>query len=603
MADDLKNKATDNKQKPELSRLVNAAVEETAERSMSLMKEAFPLLDPKRYQRAIMSLPGVGFATSVVKKSSVFDKKEQKKEKADVEKQSLTVLESILGEVIKIRSALEKSPLKKGMKGAAPISKEEMTSLREGYAYEPPREGKGGGFKSLRTGRYVKKEEAISIEKAAAVPKKPLGMLGRAGEAVTGAGRAVTGGVARAGAAVAGAAGGALPWLAAFAAILPFFLPDDIKGVIGAIFRGLLEGIGLDKETVDAIFVPFRILSDVAEMIKKVLGLLWDGIKSIVSAIGNIINWFGDRKSKNAAEEVSRATGGTGYGEFVTGAEGAPPPVEKEISPKGAGVAAPAAPAAATAAPGGAPAPTPSVPAAAAAPAAPPPTMVTPPILDKDVEEYLNKPENATEKLRFNETNTRIVTFKNAIEVANQAIAQETDPEKKKNYQFTLKRQLEPGLKYAEKERDSIIEKAKQAAGASAAAAPAAPPPAPTPAGAATGGEAGGSATGSGAGAMSGGAGGESPAGTEGGGATTGSRGAPPPSMVPSEPTTGQDIGEQSKKIEAARATGGAGESSTSIIDKGEIAAGTEAEIRSPVPSPIAPRDELDLDVFFTAVA
>lgn len=604
------DQAKTKKQNPALVRLVDATVRETTERTIGTIKQAFPLLDPKRYQQAVMSLPGMEFASTVAKKAGLFETKEdkEKKERESTTKQTFTVLESILSEVVKIREGMEK--FKRGGRDLDSLTDvERAQQLRQLNPEMSPQEAlmkgrRGGGYGKLdkRTKEIqAKAKDAEAVKKPATVPKK-LGIVARAGQAVAGAGRAVVGGVARAGAAVAGAAGPALPWLAAFAAVLPFFLPDDIKGVIGAIFRGLLEGIGLDKDTIDAIFVPFQILSDVAEVIKKVLGLLWDGIKSIVAGIGNIINWFGDRKSKNAAEEVSKATGGTGHGEFTTGAETTTevPQVSTE-APKGGGGTFSGGGASGSwdksPAPAAAPVATPQ-PVPTAAPAAPPPVMVTPPTLDKEVEEFFNKPENAGEKLRLDQINTQISTFKNAIASTNQALTNETDPEKKKNYEFVLKRQLEPGLKNAEKARDMLIDNAKKSA-TPVAAAPAAAPPPPTPAGGATP-EASGAAGGSAGGGGGGGGGGELA-----GGGEQSSGGAPSPAAapVPSAPTTGEEIGEASKQIEAERSAGTGAESSTNIIDKGEIAAGTQEESAFRVPSPVAPRQELDLDIFFTAVA
>lgn len=615
-----KNKAAGQESDSRIQNILSAVGQESYGRIQDILSSAFPLLNISTYKRALSTLPGVDFASSVAKRAGLFEKKKEKGESEDGEiEQGLlagpslqnTVLENILGEVVKIREVLE-SGVGKTKKGSgrmqaidtrdprtAPGDLEYKEQLKESYSFEEPKgRGKGKGrFRSLKTGRYVKKEEATAVKKADVVPKKS-GIIGRAGQAIGGVGRAVVGGVMRAGAAAVGAAGTALPWLAAFAAILPFFLPSDIKSVIGDIFRGLLEGIGLDKETIDAIFVPFQILSDVADVIKKVLGLLWDGIKKIAESIGKIIDWVGSRGNVNASEEVSRATGGTGHGEFTTGGEGydasVPIPEAPEKSTPSAGekltgdrsTKGPAAAAVTT--------PLTSANAPAAAPAAPAPAMVTPPTLDKDVEEYFNKPENAAEKLKLDDINTRIVTFKNAIITANQAISQETDPEKKKNYEFVLKRQLEPGLKNAEKAKDLLIENAKKAA-TPVQAAPATPPPSFTPNSE--------GALGSGGAGGGGGGGGGAPEGGEAG--SGGSEGVPTPSAEPvsTSPSTGQQIDEQSKQIEAERAAGPTPEGSTNIIDKGEIAAGTEEEISTPVPSPIAPRDKLDLDIFFTAVA
>lgn len=601
-----------------LTRIAGAAAQETASRSKDVLATAFPLLTAAPYQRALMSLPGMGFASAVGKKAGLFQTKEdrQKKEEEKTTKQTFTVLESILGEVVRIREGMQKFG-REGKDIDSMTDVERAKQLRQlnpelstQEALEKARRGGGYGKLDRRTKEIQQKtKDAEAVKKPTTVPKKP-GMIARAGQAVAGAGRAVVGGVARAGAAVAGAAGTALPWLAAFAAVLPFFLPDDIKGVIGAIFRGLLEGIGLSKDTVDAIFLPFQILSEVAEVIKKVLGLLWDGIKGIVAGIGNIINWFGDRKSKNAAEEVSKATGGTGHGEFTTGAETGVPEVPQEAP------STPATPAAATRVPPPAPTPptavavpppTPTAPVAT--PAAPPPAMVPQTkeekaIESKKLQEYFERPENAALDNQLGVLQQRIDTIQRAISSTKALIRSETDPVLKKQHEDILKNELEPGLERTRAQKKAILDagraaiKAESGGGASQGGAPASSPPPPTPSGAAGSDSAG---SGSGAGGTSGSPGGGGDLAAGGGDASA--PGAPAAASVPSTPTTGQDIGAQSKQIEADRMAGGAVEGSTNIIDKGEITAGTQEESAFRVPSPAAPRQEFDLDIFFTAAA
>ena len=654
--------------------LVGAAKEEVLERTKGVLSEAFPLLTTGPYKRALQSIPGVGLATSIIKRSGVFrdvslpsfgrvfggKKKEEGKQKqkrvdqtkkdTDILSQgSLPVMESILGEVVKIREALGGGK-NKGKAAPTPGSAAESVAtapeLKEGYIFEPPK-GKGqGGYKKVGSGRYVKQAEAV---------KKPSATATAGGKA-GGTGAKAAGGIARAGAAVgrgalgmalnvgrgamgaAGAAGGLVGGLklGAILLALSMFLPKDIKSVIGSIFEGLLEGLGFDKDTIEAIFTPFRILSDIAELIKSVLGAVWDGIKWLWKKIGEIMDWFTGRKNVSASEEASRATGGTGHGEFTTGGEGggeATTPIPQEpaatLPPKEtagateekAGTRVPSASSSGSAvAPAAAsPAsrvPTPPPPPLPAIAAAPPPLMlperkIEPSEKEKKLEDFLNKPENQIKKTQLEDLNNQIIRFEGEIDATKKMLGNARSSEQKKQLQAVLVQQ-ERNLEAAQTQKTDLIDSIAKDAGVDTAAGgePATAPPSALPSdGTVAGAGAGGEGAGAGAGA----------AGGEGGAAPTpsaaGSEPAPAPleegdttlppapsQPIPMEPTTGEEIGKESMAVEAARDEP-MPEMNTNFVSDGQIAAGNVSENPGSVPSPDAPREDLDTDIFFSAVA
>lgn len=623
-------------------------------------KEAVAVKKPAVTERASkkpVDKPGI---------SSFVGKLFGKKEAQDLSsKETSSTIEKILDEVTKIREVLETGAKKDtGKKKTAKVidtrpattapgtTGEEQAlepELKEGYIFEPPK-GKGkGGFKSTKTGKYVKKEEATAVKKpsvTAAAGRKP-GILGRAGQAVGGAARAGAGiargaaGMAlRAGAgAAAGAAGGIVGGLKLGAIItaLAMFLPTDLKSLIGSIFEGILQGLGFDKDTIEAIFTPFRILSDIADLIKNIIGAVWDGVKWLFKTIGEIMDWFTGRSKVSAAEEASKATGGTGHGEFTTGGEApaettpipqeapaAPPAKETQPPPTATPASAPATPPTATpaptpaagAAPAAAPAPTPS--AAPSAPVAVPvePLPMFPQKVSEEeavkVHEWFNKPENAAIYAQYNALYDRSSTIKKAIASTNALIRGETNPAKIKEHQRILKEELEPGLERTERQRKEILGMAREAArkeGGAADATPAAPPPTPTSSLGETGGGegsvAGGSSGGGGteAGGGGGGGGGAGEGGGEGGGAGGAVATAPSqPEQLSVEPSTGMEISKESTAIEAARDEP-MPETNMSFVNDGEIAAGSVSENNNKVPTPDAPRDDLDVDIFFSPVS
>lgn len=632
----------ENKSKGE--RLAEATVSEVTSRITGVLSEAFPMMTAAPYMRALRSLPGVNLTTSIIQKSGILSKKEkqqtpeqpEQQELLDQQQESFSVLEKILEHVVDIRKVI-----------AGPL-------LKEGYVFE---EGKGkgrGGFKSLATGRYVKEEEATAEPYA----RGRMGVLGKAkrgvkgakdlakkvasGEAIdslkAGAGRLATG-VATAGRAAVGVAAGGLK-LGAILTALALFLPKDMKKVIGSIFEGLLQGLGFDKDTIEAIFTPFRILSDIAEVIKNVLGLAWDFVKWIFKTLGNIVDWFSSRDPSkvNAAEEVSKATGGTGHGEFTTGGEGAaestpipdttPPPAGTPPPSKPPATGATVPPPGRAAEPTTTPTPPPvaertskTQPPPPATPAPPPaaPPVATPaaPVprfpekVGQDeamkIAEWFHKPENASLSAQYDTLHERSRTIKKAIASTNALIRSETDPERIKEHKRILTQELEPGLEKTEKQRKEILGIAREAIrkdGSYADAQPAAPPPAPTPqtgsAAAAPSSETGSSPSSSGSSGSAGDAGVMS-AGSEGGGGGAASTG-PAAQLEPPEPATGQQIDQQSMAIESARDSA-PGDVSTEVIENGSIAAGTVTEDTNLVPSPSAPRGDLDADIFFSALA
>lgn len=629
-----------------LKRIAKATGSELGERGKGVLAQSFPLLTAAPYIRGIQSLPGAGITSAILKKADLFGDKKTKKEedleKYPLEQESFSVLEKILEQVVEIRKII-----------VGPI-------LKKGFIFEPPKGRGKGGFKSLITGRYVKEEEAVAEEKpsiSSTMRKKTKGAIGtgkdvyKAAKTVTkgGIGEIASAGVARVGGMAAGAgtaaigvAAGGLK-LTAILAALAMFLPKDLKSVIGSIFEGLLQGLGFDKDTIEAIFVPFQILSDIAELIKKIIGLAWDGVKWLFGMLGSIMDWFTSRSKVSASEEVSRATGGTGHGEFTTGGEAPaeavpippsepPPPKQtgaEQAQPARTGTAAPAygtpaqpartGVAVATPAPAAAPpvatAVAPPVPAPAATPAATPPAAPAPiavkaepvpkfpQMTDEEavkIHEWFNKPENATINMQYEQLYNRSATIKKAIASTQALIRSETDPEKIKEHKRILKEELEPGLERTEKQRKDILGMAREAvrAGGGADALPATPPPAPTP------------SMDTGAGTSSGSGAGETAAASAGGGggdtALPSESSAPSPSpaaeLQPQEPMTGQQIDQESMNVEYARDEMPSNVTSE-VIENGEVAAGSVFEDKSKVPSPVAPREDLDVDIFFSALA
>jgi hypothetical protein len=58
--------------------------------------------------------------------------------------------------------------------------------------------------------------------------------------------------------------------MAGIAALTGLLLPKDIKEIVGTVIENVLRGIGLDEEWAKTIMAPFRAMSDVAERVKNV---------------------------------------------------------------------------------------------------------------------------------------------------------------------------------------------------------------------------------------------------------------------------------------------------------------------------------------------
>ena len=58
--------------------------------------------------------------------------------------------------------------------------------------------------------------------------------------------------------------------MAGIAMLTSLLLPKDIKEIVGTVIENVLRGVGLDKEWAKTIMAPFRAMSDVAERVKNV---------------------------------------------------------------------------------------------------------------------------------------------------------------------------------------------------------------------------------------------------------------------------------------------------------------------------------------------
>lgn len=212
-----------------------------------------------------------------------------------------------------------------------------------------------------------------------------------------------------------------------------------------------------------------------------------------------------------------------------------------------------------------APAPTPAAP--------PPPMAATSSTNDSEVaklQEYFEKPENASEKAQLDEVVQRKVVIERAISSTKALIQNAKTPEEKAQHEAILKDQLEPGLKATREQKKAILDKARKVIQPKTT-----PPPAPAPAG----GDSGAAPV-----AASGGA---------GGGAMASSGGA---SAVSPTPSSGSSIGAASTAVAAASEGAPPKASSTQINN--DTTSGDKPAPTS-IPSPIAGRGSLDVGTVF----
>ena len=258
--------------------------------------------------------------------------------------------------------------------------------------------------------------------------------------------------------------------------------------------------------------------------------------------------------------------------------------------------------------------------APAAAPAAPPPSVVATASTNTQeyakLDEYFDRPENASEKAQMEQTRSSRTAIERAIVSTKYLIQNAKTPEEKADHEDILNDQLEPGLKAIKVQQKTIVDKARKAiqqttsgvsapqssgAGEAVAISPgggsggSTPGVSPAAGGGASGGAPSATPTGGGRGAPSatptgggGGASGIAPSATP-----TGGGGASP---VPASPSSGASIGAASTAVSAASENAPPKVSSTQINN--DTTSGDEPA-PTPIPSPIAGRGSLDVGTFF----
>lgn len=277
-----------------LGRILHAGARTAVLMSKGIVRRSLPgILRPVVWNAALRSNLAGSFAGAVYDRVTGRQYNRYnypiRKDGAGIGKGSLDTLKLILREIRFIRRAL-------GIKPSADMqSKVEKSSLEMPSALEETT--------SIVKTRWLSRITSKGLSK---IPK-PVAATGARVAGI--AGRAAVAATASVGSIISG-----------LAALIPFFLPKDIKSLLGGIFEGILEGLGFKPETVEAVLAPFRMLSDIAEGIKSFLGFVWDVGTKAVGVLKKLFSWFTSGDKKDAAAEVQKGTGASGHGEFVTGA-------------------------------------------------------------------------------------------------------------------------------------------------------------------------------------------------------------------------------------------------------------------------------------------